>query len=971
MKIIIIMLALLFSAKAFCQVDPSIDWKVIDDPHALWVYDSRHKPLVLQYRRNFKKIFPLLQEMFEEFPSKTTFVISDHTDLPNGSATVFPYPLVMIYPVIPIPTSGIGETNDSFFEILTHEYTHILNLHPVHGSMKLLNYIFGSIVHPNFLLPRWYVEGLAVYSESYFNPRGGRLRSQNFEAMVRALSLGKKWGEFSIDQLIDGKPDWVGGQRPYLLGGALMHHIFTTYGDKNIYSLNRKYSRRVPFLINSPVEEATGKNYAHLLAETYLKLDEQAKRQLSVIASTKTTRGTPLPEQGFNSYRPQISPDGNFLAFISSRHNIRSGLYLVPRNTNNDFSSKPILIDSGDGITHFAWSPDSQFIVYNKIGNYDRYYRISDLHVYSLKGQDSQQITEGQRVGDMTFANSPSQLFFIQNQTGYKQLSHIDLLTKKISLVYKPDKLGTNLFALTSKGNKLLFVEKNHNDQWLRLLDASKAETPKITARNVPITFLYWTGDNLLFTSNQSGVDNLYIVKNFDLNKQWRAVPLTNSKTRIITGDIDPRTNALYYSELTPDGMKIMQSPAENWQQVKKIPTVRPLLDIPVPPSYQQAPQEDPTKVPLHSTDEPIVVVSEAVKEENFYPFRYLLPRYWMPFGFILDGGMGFTATTTGGDPLLKNSYTLTAQWDTLTERLGAAASYTNNSTPVSLTLGVHNLFRYNRVNDSALKDSGGTVGLQTFIPYLSNNWNWGLDWKYSETELNLGEVARSGPSAFIYYRNVAQRGYEISPESGGAGSLYHQVYLEDAGDIGYEKTNLNLQYYFSHWLPDRHVLYLQVNGTYAPDLEDLRIFGGRPTAFYTDTIGGNFVANSLIPPFLMRGYTSGNLLGYNVLSTNLEYRFPISYINKGSGTTPIFWRTISGSLVFDGISLDGFRYSTQGQNYVPAEFGKFYWGTGAELHLDTTLAYYLPIRFTLGVYYGLDSDLNESDFSTFFSFSM
>ncbi|MBY0385722.1 hypothetical protein K2X05_11250, partial [bacterium] len=391
------------------------------------------------------------------------------------------------------------------------------------------------------------------------------------------------------------------------------------------------------------------------------------------------------------------------------------------------------------------------------------------------------------------------------------------------------------------------------------------------------------------------------------------------------------------------------------WTQITQAPKVSPLLAVPQIENSASSQNEN---------------VSFAKKEKDFSPWPYLLPRYWMPFGNVIDGGMSFQASTGASDPLGKNTYGLMLEWDTLTKRTGVSGSYVNNSTPVELGLSASQVYRYNYTLDSALRDTSGAVSAGYDIPFMFRNWTLGLSWKWSETEFVNSIYRRSGPSMILGFNSAVQRGYEISPESGMSTSLSHQTFIEGMGNIGYNKTNLNFKTYFSSWLPKHNVLYVGLNGTYAPELE---LKGRSPdiTGFYTSTLNGNFFNNLLIPPFLVRGYTSGSILGYNMLAANLEYRFPIARVFRGWDTIPFFIKRLHGAVVSDTVSLDGYRRSDRFPGTLISErFGdNWFMGYGAELNIDCTLGYYLPVTFSFGIYHGANADLAMEDLSYFFNF--
>lgn len=939
-RIFITLFVLCSSLHVSAQVDPSTNWSTLTDTHAVWIYDSRHKELAYQYAKNFRRLFPYLRSMFQEFPDKTTFVIVDQTDMPNGSATVFPYPLVTIFPVIPIPNSPIGETDDSLFEILAHEYTHILNLHPVHGMMRPLSWVFGSIIRPNSYLPRWYAEGLAVYTESYLMPRGGRLRSQNFEGMVRAFTLENSWNSLQIDQLNDFQPDWLGGRRAYLLGGALFYELVEHQKVESIASLNQRYSRRLPYFINGPLEDEMKKSFGELLDSTYSHMTALANKQIEPVKTAPTSEGSMLTDQGFENFYPLFSPNGKYLANISRDHNVPGSVVL--RAADN--TAPPERIAFGVDILHLAWSPDSKILAYNAIQRFKRFYTYSDIHLYDTVARTTTRLTKGARTGSMSFSADGKKIYFAQNIAGSKRIAEIPMSGKGLRILYDPKKIGTNIFAITVSGGSLLFIEQYAEKRELKRLNLT-SQTVQTLAENVSVSRLIPTPKGVLIASAVSGIDNLYLLPEIkDHTDLKTANAITNSLTRVVDGDIHPVTGDLVYSEQTVQGVQLKTVSEQKWRGITSAPKVEPLLIVHSPPKLDAPASEAP------------------LLEGDYSTWPYMIPRYWAPFGSAIDGGISLQATTGSSDPVGRHGYALAAEWDSLTKETGGTFSYRNTMTPVDIGLSASQVYRYSYTNGDTLKDTSGAVNFSYNIPFMFRSWDLSLGYRHSNTEFTNTVIERSGPTAIIGYNSAIQRGYEISPESGSAFSISNQAFIEQFGNIGYNKTNLSGRYYLSGWLPSRHVFYTALNGTYAPDLDD-------PTLF-TSTLNGSYASNLLIPPFLVRGYPSGNILGNNMLALNLEYRFPIAYLYRGMGTFPLYFKTLHGAVIGDVVGLDGARFSQSNRRFLRQRFGdEWYAGYGLEFHLETTIGYYLPVRFSFGAFRGADRDVTNEDISYFFAF--
>jgi outer membrane protein assembly factor BamA len=115
----------------------------------------------------------------------------------------------------------------------------------------------------------------------------------------------------------------------------------------------------------------------------------------------------------------------------------------------------------------------------------------------------------------------------------------------------------------------------------------------------------------------------------------------------------------------------------------------------------------------------------------------------------------------------------------------------------------------------------------------------------------------------------------------------------------------------------------------------------------------GLFLLGGSGPSNQLRGYPSGALDGDAYLLLNLEVRFPIASPEWGRSTWPLFLRRLHGAVFVD--AGDAFALADD----PPFESHPFSWdairfGAGAEIGLETYLAYYLRADFRIGVARGL-----------------
>jgi hypothetical protein len=149
--------------------------------------------------------------------------------------------------------------------------------------------------------------------------------------------------------------------------------------------------------------------------------------------------------------------------------------------------------------------------------------------------------------------------------------------------------------------------------------------------------------------------------------------------------------------------------------------------------------------------------------------------------------------------------------------------------------------------------------------------------------------------------------------------------------------------YYLMPWLRHHSLAFHGGGGTSGG------LFPGRG-AFYVgsfvelpivDTVRNQLIQGGLT----LRGYTPVIVAGRSYALGNVEYRFPIVNIDRGSSTLPIFVNRINGNVFFD--------YGSAFENFRDAAWKS---GTGAELWFDVTLGYVASFTFRTGYARGLAS---------------
>ena len=921
--------------------DPGLIWRTLETPH-FWVH--YHEPLGPQAQRlarRAERAHEILAPLLAHAPAgRTHVVLRDNTDSANGSATVIPYNLINVLAVAPDSLSILNDFDDWMFDLIVHEYAHIVHLDTTHGWTRAYNAIFGKTFVWNAVQPSWFIEGLATYHESA-QSSAGRVRSSLAEAMLRAATLADRAP--SIDQLTGEQRAFPGGDIAYLLGSRFLHFIAERYGQEKLAEISHDYAGAAfPFGLNRSARRVLGKTYVRLYVEFLADLRRRHEAEAALVRERGETRTRRLTFAGRTLRYPRFSRDGREILFFQSDGLSHAAIRAVGAGGGPWRQLTEVTSD-----TPPSPAPGGDLVI-ERVEPWRTFYRFTDLFRWDAAEDRLRRLTEGARAREPAVAPDGRTIACAVIQADSSGLGIVPISGGTPDLLIRPEN-GRQVYtpAWSPDGKTLAYsgrAEAGYRDLFLyHLGSGTHRRLTRDRAMDLDPRFSP-DGRTLFFSSDRTGTYNIFALDLAD-GRLWQ---VTNVLTAALQPDVSPDGRRLAFVGLSADGfdLHVMDLDATRFW-----PSPPAVIDRPPVPRIE-------TAVPYPA--------------RPYQPIRDLYPRHLeIDWAFIRSQPLFVVLSASARDPVghhgvaaavravpesdyasFGGSYAYYRLWPTLGAQLergtarrggfvldGRNTAYREERTWGRLFAGLPLL---------RLAEHSVSMDLRYTVEFLRN-----ADADRYQPDPNdvtprfpeTGTIAGAG--AGVSYRGARGYDWSVSPEEGRNLALRLTVNHEALGG-DYHSTTVTWTWdeFLANPLLDRHVLSLRLNGGVSRR-GDFR----RRTAF---AIGG-FLEQDVVQDLLrlsfsgggarLRGYPPGVVVGDQYHLLNAEYRFPLGELARGILTLPLYFKHAHMAAFADwGNAFRG--------EIDPAQFKL---GLGGELRLELALGYHLHPILRLGYARGVD----------------
>ena len=423
-------------------------------------YSKGHEYLVPHLARCFENAFQFHSKRFDYTPSEeVTLILQDFGDYASGGANTVPFNLIGI---------GISPFNYSYETMppsermslmMNHELVHVVTMDKPSSTDRVFRSLFFGKVHPTaeappsmlfsymtsprWNSPRWFIEGIAVFLETWMGGGLGRALGAYDEMVFRTMVRDSAYFYDVVGLESEGtKVDFQVGANSYLYGTRFVSYLALMHGpDKLISWYNQTSDSKSYFasqfenVYGTPLEEEWSR---------WIRWEHQWQHaNLDSIRVNPVTRERPLSQEALGSVSRAV--------FDSSTGKIYAAVN-YPGQTSHiaaiDLATGKIqrLHDVRGGalfyVSSLAYDPATRTLFYSTDNNQWR-----DLNALDVITGESRLLIKDARTGDFAFNRSDRSIWGVRHFNGISTIVRIPYPYTEWNQIYSWD-YGKDLFDL-------------------------------------------------------------------------------------------------------------------------------------------------------------------------------------------------------------------------------------------------------------------------------------------------------------------------------------------------------------------------------------------------------------------------------------------------------------------------------------------------------------------------------------------
>ncbi|HUQ48369.1 MAG TPA: hypothetical protein VM053_09025 [Gemmatimonadaceae bacterium] len=396
-----------------------------------------------------------------------------------------------------------------------------------------LTVAYGYLTVPRWYSPRWYLEGIATYLESWMNGGLGRAIGPYDEMVFRTLVRDSVSIYDVVGLESEGTTvDFQVGSNSYLYGTRFVSYLALRYGNERMLKwFNRSEGTKRYFA--SDFKRVFGRSLEDEWSRWIEWEGEWQRENLMAIHRHPTTRSRPLTDRVLGSASRAWYDSATKSILVAVRHPGQEAHIASIEIASGRFTR---ILDipgaSGLSVTSLVFDPASRTLFYTTNNSDWRHLLALDLATGKTR-----RLLKNARIGDLAFNRADRSLWGVRHDNGFSTLVRIPYpyaeWNKVNALPY-----GRDLFNLdvAPDGSSLIgSMSEVNGDQKLVQMKMGSLLRGNVTPE-VLFDFDEWAPSNFVFSNDgrflygssyYSGVSNIY---RYDVAGA-RMQPLTNAET--------------------------------------------------------------------------------------------------------------------------------------------------------------------------------------------------------------------------------------------------------------------------------------------------------------------------------------------------------------------------------------------------------------------------------------------------------
>jgi hypothetical protein len=408
-----------------------------DDLRLLY-FDPFQTYLLPHVVKNFHNSYEFQKYLFGWQPNeKTTIVLMDMSDYGNAGAAVSPRNGISVFIAPASRTLETMPSSERIFMLMNHELVHVATMDMAtsqdlkwrrffsgkprqtneHPETMLYNYL----TVPRLTVPRWYLEGSAVFMETWMSGGLGRAQGALDEMVFRAMVRDNAHFYSNLGIVSEGVGvDFQTGTNAYLYGTRFFSYLALVYSPEEVIEWlkrgegsERYYAKQFEQVFSKPLEAAWDDWIA------WEKVFQAAN--LERVNEETLTPARKLTQQTLGSIsRSFLSPDGSELIGAFRYPGVVAHVGKMSMASGEVEHVTDIKGPMQYRLTSPAYDPLSNTFFYTADNTNYR-----DLMSVDLASGKKHMLIKDARIGDLAFNAADKSIWGLRHLNGYVSLVRI------------------------------------------------------------------------------------------------------------------------------------------------------------------------------------------------------------------------------------------------------------------------------------------------------------------------------------------------------------------------------------------------------------------------------------------------------------------------------------------------------------------------------------------------------------------